>query len=164
MHGEQIEVTTATIQSILQHLDKNIIAVGTTSLRTIESLYWLGVKMLHKGNADTAIKPDINILDQWEPYELNDNGITAISALREVLNYLENNDEKIFHATTRMIIAPGYKPRIAKALITNFHQPQSTLLLLVAALIGDDWRRLYEFALENDFRFLSYGDGCLLYF
>ena len=165
MHGEQIEVTASTIQSILQHLDNNIVAVGTTSMRTIESLYWIGVKML-LGASSTATgnKSEHFILDQWEPYELNDTGITVKSTLREILRYLEKNNEKVLHATTRLIIAPGYTPRIAKALITNFHQPQSTLLLLVAALVGNDWRKMYEYALANDFRFLSYGDGCLLWF
>ena len=165
MHGEQIEVTASTIQSILQYLNKNIIAVGTTSMRTIESIYWIGIKMLlGQGNKDTANRSDHIFLDQWEPYELINNDISVDSALREILRYLEEKKEKTLHATTRLIIAPGYTPRIAKALITNFHQPQSTLLLLVAALVGEDWRKMYEFALANDFRFLSYGDGCLIWF
>ena len=120
--------------------------------------------LLGASSTATGNKSEHFILDQWEPYELNDTGITVKSTLREILRYLEKNNEKVLHATTRLIIAPGYTPRIAKALITNFHQPQSTLLLLVAALVGNDWRKMYEYALANDFRFLSYGDGCLLWF
>lgn len=165
MHGEQIEVSAATIHSIIHYLDSNVIAIGTTSLRTIESLYWIGVKMINANKKfESRITSDKHIvLDQWEPYEINE-GIKAKDALTEVLNWLKKNKKEILQATTRIIIAPGYKPRIASALVTNFHQPQSTLLLLVAALIGDDWRTVYNYALANDFRFLSYGDGCLLWF
>ena len=165
MHGEQIEVSAETIHSIIHYLDSNVIAIGTTSLRTIESLYWIGVKMINANKKfESRITSDKHIvLDQWEPYEINE-GIKAKDALTEVLNWLKKNKKEILQATTRIIIAPGYKPRIASALVTNFHQPQSTLLLLVAALIGDDWRTVYNYALANDFRFLSYGDGCLLWF
>ncbi|MGZ8550882.1 MAG: S-adenosylmethionine:tRNA ribosyltransferase-isomerase, partial [Chitinophagaceae bacterium] len=145
------------IENILQNLNNNIIAVGTTSLRTIESLYWLGVKYASDVNQQPAE------ISQWEAYDIAEQDIPAKDALSSLLNWMEGNNIKRLITKTRIIIAPGYKPRIASALITNFHQPQSTLLLLVAALIGNDWRKVYDHALQNDFRFLSYGDGCLLW-
>ncbi len=159
MHAEWIDVTVETIQNIIANFSNNIIAVGTTSLRTIESLYWLGVK--------TLVHPALQQLHitQWEVYEeLSGNeNITAQEALQALVSWLQkNNLEKLF-TQTQILIAPGYQFKIAKAIITNFHQPQSTLLLLVAAAVGDDWRKIYNYALENDFRFLSYGDGSLLY-
>ncbi|CAN5614928.1 S-adenosylmethionine:tRNA ribosyltransferase-isomerase [soil metagenome] len=159
MHTEFIDVRAALIENILQHIDETVIAVGTTSLRTIESLYWLGVK--------TILQPAITLEDlqvyQWDAYDVDAETITAKDALQSLLQWMQQNNLSNLITKTQIIIAPGYGLKIAKALITNFHQPQSTLLLLVAALIGNDWRKVYHYALENNFRFLSYGDGCLLY-
>ena len=157
MHAEFIDVTKEAIEKIIRHLNKTIIPVGTTSMRTIESLYWLGVKLSMDKNLESA---EIN---QWEAYDLVEQNMPPKDALQLLLNWMGKNKRERLITKTRIIIAPGYKPRIAKALITNFHQPQSTLLLLIAALIGNDWRKVYDYALQNDFRFLSYGDGCLLW-
>ena len=159
MHAESFEVSKETIKHLLENLDKTIVTVGTTSLRTIESLYWLGLKYK---NSELTIQ-DLEIT-QWEPYETVHENISANVALNSLLELMEKNKTNKLIAKTQIIIAPGYKPKIAKALLTNFHQPQSTLLLLVAALIGSNWRNVYEHALQNDFRFLSYGDGSLLFF
>ena len=158
MHAEYIDVSKETISDILANLDNRIIAVGTTSLRTIESLYWLGVKMSIENNQA------IPELLQWDPYDLHVPDLPAQQALRNLLTWMESNSQEKLVTKTKIIIAPGYKPRIADGLITNFHQPKSTLLLLVAALVGDDWKKIYEHALQNDYRFLSYGDGCFLNF
>jgi S-adenosylmethionine:tRNA ribosyltransferase-isomerase len=150
----------------LERLDKPIIAVGTTSLRTLESLYWMGVK--------TILEPGIEQLklSQWEVYEepLINCNVPAKEALASLLDWLRKNNPGKLFTRSQVLIAPGYHFKIAGALITNFHQPQSTLLLLVAAAIGNDlptgqagWRRIYDHALQNDFRFLSYGDGSLLF-
>ena len=165
MHSEFIDVSKKTIENIIQHLDKTIIAVGTTSMRTIESLYWLGVK-LSMGNRQWAKDNVLQAieLNQWEVYEMPVQDMPAKDALQALLLWMEKNKTESLVTKTQIIIAPGYKLRIAKALITNFHQPQSTLLLLIAALIGVDWRKVYDHALQNDFRFLSYGDGCLLWY
>ena len=157
MHAEFIDVSKETIQTILQNLDNTVIAVGTTSLRTIESLYWLGLKTL------TAEQSSDIHLSQWEVYDKIDQHIPAKEALESLLAWMEKNNIKRLVTKTQILIAPGYELKIAKALITNFHQPQSTLLVLIAALIGNDWRKAYDYALQNDFRFLSYGDGCLLW-
>lgn len=160
MHSEWIDVTAYTIENILNNLAENIIAVGTTSLRTIESLYWMGVKCYLNKNAQ------INELEikQWDVYEepLCKDEIDAKVALTSLLTWMKKNDQQKLLIKTQILIAPGYSFKIAKALITNFHQPKSTLLLLVAA-ITKGWKKLYEYALENNFRFLSYGDGCLIY-
>ncbi|TMI66303.1 MAG: S-adenosylmethionine:tRNA ribosyltransferase-isomerase [Bacteroidetes bacterium] len=164
MHAEFIEVSKETIRHLLENLDKTIVAVGTTSLRTIESLYWLGVKSLEPGvRSEDPIAIGLEVT-QWEPYEFYTKNIPAEEALNSLLKWMEKNKAGKLVTKTQIIIAPGYKPKIAKALITNFHQPQSTLLLLVSALIGDDWRKVYDYALENDFRFLSYGDGSIMFF
>ena len=159
MHAEFIDVRKELIQNIVNQLDKTIIAVGTTSLRSIESLYWLG--------AITILKKNISIealqVHQWDAYEMNTNNVSVKEALQSLLQWMKRNNLPRLITKTQIIIAPGYKLKVANALITNFHQPQSTLLLLVAALIDDDWRKVYDYALENNFRFLSYGDGCLLY-
>ena len=165
MHSEFIDVSKETIENIIRHLDKTIIAVGTTSMRTIESLYWLGVKT-RSPELRSGIEPERssgNQLEQWEAYDMAEQNLSPVEALQSLLLWMEKNKAQRLVARTQIIIAPGYQLRIAKALITNFHQPQSTLLLLIAALIGDDWRRVYDHALQNNFRFLSYGDGCLLY-
>ncbi|HRI20861.1 MAG TPA: S-adenosylmethionine:tRNA ribosyltransferase-isomerase, partial [Panacibacter sp.] len=147
------------IKNLLNHLGETIIAVGTTSLRTIESLYWLGVKTI----TDPAILLEQLQVQQWDAYELNAAEINTEKALIALLEWMKRNDLETLITKTQIIIAPGYDLKIASALITNFHQPQSTLLLLVAALVFDDWRKIYEYALVNDFRFLSYGDGSLIW-
>lgn len=158
MHAEWIDVSTIAIENIITNLDNTIVAVGTTSLRTLESLYWLGVKaLLHPS------LPQLQIT-QWEVYdELSGTDISVKDALQALLQWLQQNNLTQLFTQTQILIAPGYQFKIVKALVTNFHQPQSTLLLLVAAAVGDDWRKIYSCALENDFRFLSYGDGSLLF-
>lgn len=156
MHGEWINVNTALIKKL--NANEFITAVGTTSLRTLETLYWLGVKV-HK-----KMKNPLS-LSQWEVYdELSNTQLTKKEALKSLIAYLESNNLKSLYTQTHILIAPGYQFKIAKALVTNFHQPQSTLLLLVAAAIGDNWKKIYNYALNNNFRFLSFGDGCLIYF
>ncbi|HEX5653162.1 MAG TPA: S-adenosylmethionine:tRNA ribosyltransferase-isomerase, partial [Chitinophagaceae bacterium] len=147
-----------TIVNVLTHLDKTIVAVGTTSLRTLESLYWLGLKLLTQ-----PANPGLEI-HQWEPYEYKGAQIPAADALQALLQWLKLKNKKRLLSRTQLMIAPGYQARIAKGLITNFHQPRSTLLLLVAALAGKDWKKIYDYALQHDFRFLSYGDGSLVWF
>lgn len=158
MHAEFIDVSTATIQQLIAGLANNIIAVGTTSLRTLESLYWLGIKVLQQPTINAA---DL-FVDQWAPYEQNEE-TPAVDALTALLSWMNRQGTNSIITKTRIIIAPGYKFRIIRGLITNFHQPQSTLLLLVAAITGSYWKQIYTYALENEFRFLSYGDGCLLW-
>ena len=158
MHAEYIDVSVETIYKLIEKTG-NIAAVGTTSLRTIETLYWLGVKAF----LDPQIK---NLqLSQWDVYEapLSSSSINAKDALSALLNWMQKNKLNHIFTQTQLLIAPGYTFRIADILITNFHQPQSTLLLLVAAAIGNDWKKMYEYALENDFRFLSYGDGNMIF-
>ena len=152
MHAEKIEVSKEFIQNLIENLG-NIVAVGTTSVRTLESLYYLGVQ-LHNG--DTSL-----LVNQWEPYE-NASTLSAKESLQAILNYMEQTQSNVLYATTQIMIVPGYKFNIVNVLITNFHQPKSTLLLLLAAFIGEKWRELYKYALENDYRFLSYGDSSVL--
>ena len=152
MHAEKIEVSKVFIQSLIENLGK-IVAVGTTSVRTLESLYYLGVQ-IHNG--DTSL-----LVNQWEPYE-SEKVLSAREALEAILNYMEKTQSNILYATTQIMIVPGYKFNIVNVLITNFHQPKSTLLLLLAAFVGEKWRELYEYALNNDYRFLSYGDSSVL--
>lgn len=159
MHAELIQVSVDTIESLLQYTDKKIIAVGTTSLRTIESLYWLGVKTHHTPD----LPVDECVLHQWEAYESVTTDLPAIDALNSLLTWMKKNNLTAITARTQLLIVPGYSLRLADILITNFHQPQSTLLLLVAAIAGEGWREIYEYALKNDFQFLSYGDGCLIF-
>lgn len=158
MHAEVIDVTRQTIQQIFDSLQHNIIAVGTTSLRTIESLYWMGLKA--KLNAKSSLD-DLEI-KQWEAYEFSHTE-TAVDSLQSLLNWMKKNDLQHLICKTQIMIAPPYQLKIANAIITNFHQPNSTLLLLVSAIVGEDWKDIYNHALENDFRFLSYGDGSLLF-
>jgi S-adenosylmethionine:tRNA ribosyltransferase-isomerase len=161
MHAEWIEVDTATLQQLLQHATGHITAVGTTSLRTIESIYWMGVKAL----LNPLASPDDLLIKQWDVYEvpLSATAISATDALQALLQWMANHQQQRILATTQILICPGYQYKLAKAIVTNFHQPQSTLLLLVAAAVGQSWKKIYEYALQNDFRFLSYGDGSLLY-
>ena len=158
MHAEFIEVRIEFIQKLISQIPQPIIPVGTTSMRTIESLYWLGVKIIF--NKDIQLS-DLQVF-QWDPYDIDASTISAKDALTAVLQWMQKNETALLITKTQIIIAPGYDFKIAQALITNFHQPQSTLLLLVSALIGDDWKKVYQYALENEFRFLSYGDGCFL--
>ena len=163
MHAEWIEVSKDSIQKLIHqlsenHSKKNIIAVGTTSMRTIESLYWMGVKA-HQ-NMEVTIQ-DLEV-KQWDAYELNQE-LSALDALNSLLVWLHKNKIEKIICKTQLLIVPIYKLRIIQALITNFHQPSSTLLLLVAAVVGEDWKTIYDYALAHDFRFLSYGDGSLLF-
>ncbi len=155
MHFENYIVTRELILKLLLHENKPVIPVGTTSMRTLESIYWLGVRILNN-----ELHNDL-ITNQWEPYDKNHDNVSLNAALQALLSHFDNHGLSSLNASTGLIIAPGYKFRVCSGLITNFHLPKSTLLLLVAALIGDDWRKAYDFALENDFRFLSYGDCCL---
>ncbi|HVT86786.1 MAG TPA: S-adenosylmethionine:tRNA ribosyltransferase-isomerase [Chitinophagaceae bacterium] len=159
MHAEYIDVSSKTIERILKNIPNKIIAVGTTSLRTIESLYGLGLKI----KSASSISPDALSLSQWEVYDLPYSHISAEESLQTLLDWMHNHGLERLITKTQLIIAPGYPLRIADALITNFHQSQSTLLLLVAAMIGNEWKNVYRYAMENNFRFLSYGDGCLLW-
>ena len=159
MHAEWIDVSIETIEKILSSLHNNIIAVGTTSLRTLESLYWMGVKSSFNSQS-LQLK-----IGQWDVYEapLANTNLSAEEALTALIKWMkENNMERLF-TQTQILIAPGYQFKIVKGIVTNFHQPQSTLLLLVAAAIGNSWKKVYDHALQNDFRFLSYGDGSLLF-
>jgi len=158
MHTEWIDVDAATIEKIMLQRDL-VFAVGTTSLRTIETLYWLGVKTILNPNAE---KIEIH---QWDVYDeiLNKQIISVEASLKALLKWMEKKKTNRIFTQTQLLITPGYKFKIAKGLITNFHQPQSTLLLLVAAAIGDNWKKCYQYAMENDFRFLSYGDANLLF-
>lgn len=159
MHAEFIEVAFSTIENILHYHGSFITAVGTTSLRTIESLYWMGVKL----SANKNITEEELIVRQWDPYELTKKNLTVKYALECLLDWMTIHQRSKLVTKTQILIAPGYTIRIADALITNFHQPRSTLLLLIAAFIGESWRKLYQYALENNVRFLSYGDGCMLF-
>jgi len=156
MHAEWIEVSREMIEKLLA-AQAGVTAVGTTSARTLESLYWIGLK-LHQG---IGIDFSGIAVAQWDPYELKA-GIDTATALHALLQWMEAKDTNKLITRTQIMIAPGYQCRVIDALVTNFHQPGSTLLLLIAALIGDDWRSMYDYALANDFRFLSYGDGCLI--
>lgn len=160
MHSEWIAVKRESIERLLAH-GGHCVAVGTTSVRTLESLYYIGV-MLHR-NPD-AHQDDLHV-PQWMPYEYAASPelkLTTVEALRAIVDWLDRNKLPVLHTSTQIIIAPGYEYHVVKAMVTNFHQPKSTLLLLVSALIGDNWRRVYDYALSHNFRFLSYGDSSLL--
>jgi S-adenosylmethionine:tRNA ribosyltransferase-isomerase len=159
MHAEFIDVQKETIVALMA-AKNNLIAVGTTSLRTIESLYWMGVK--------AAVNPSHKLADlsigQWEVYEdLISHALPVNEALKTLLERMEQESAQRLISKTKILIAPGYPFKMVQALITNFHQPQSTLLLLVAALVGPAWESIYRYALDNDFRFLSYGDSSLIF-
>lgn len=166
MHTEYVCVRRDTLQTLLDY-DCCAIAVGTTSVRTLESLYYMGVKL--EANPDAA-EEDLHVC-QWEPYEKADgtpvggnliDGITPQKAISNIIAWLDKNNLKTLHSSTQIIIAPGFEYKIVKVLVTNFHQPQSTLLLLVSAFLKGDWRNVYDYALSHDFRFLSYGDSSIL--
>ena len=155
MHTEYVSVSRHTIERLLAH-NGQAIAVGTTSVRTLESLYYIGLHIMGGDTSDNAMH-----VKQWEPYEQREN-TSATEALTAILEYMTVNELETLNASTQIIIAPGYEYKIVCRLITNFHQPQSTLLLLVSALVGDDWHKIYDYALDNGFRFLSYGDSSML--
>lgn len=155
MHSETIIVRKSLIENLIQHFGKPVIPVGTTSTRTLESLYWIGVMLKEQGDALRPLH-----VEQWFPYETHA-PLSATEALQGILAYLDKHGLTRLEASTALMIAPSYKMRIITGLITNFHQPKSTLLLLVSALIGERWKDCYRFALDHDFRFLSYGDSCL---
>ena len=156
MHSETIVVRKSCIENLIKNCNKTIIPVGTTSMRTIESLYWIGLMLIEEGLEERNLH-----LNQWFPYKERESLPSAEESLSTILKYMEMHKMEVFHASTALMIAPSCKINIAKALITNFHQPKSTLLLLVSALIGNKWKEAYQYALDNDFRFLSYGDSCL---
>ncbi len=155
MHGEWMSVSISTLTDLLQHTF--VAAVGTTSLRTLETLYWLGVKLHHH----PEISPQQLTLTQWEPYQLEP--LPKQEVLQTLINYMQNHHLQELICFTTILIAPPYQVRMVNALITNFHQPQSTLLLLVAAVAGPSWRSIYQHALQNDYRFLSYGDSSIIF-
>ncbi|HVU56751.1 MAG TPA: S-adenosylmethionine:tRNA ribosyltransferase-isomerase [Puia sp.] len=159
MHVEWIAVTRETISMLLKTVSKPVIPVGTTSARTIESLYWLGVKTAR----DPSISPDDLVVHQWDAYELPAEAISPQTALTALLEWMHRQELTQLITRTQLLITPGYNWKIAGALITNFHQPESTLLLLIASMVGDEWKRIYDYAIQHSFRFLSYGDGCLLW-
>jgi len=159
MHAEYIDVSRETIAQ-LRNYENNTYAVGTTSARTLESLYWMGIKTI----LDPAISETQLQLSQWEVYDYpGQHPFTAKQALESLLAWMDRKNLQQLISKTQILIAPGYQFKIISGLVTNFHQPQSTLLLLVAALTGNNWRKIYNHALDNDFRFLSYGDGCLIF-
>lgn len=169
MHTEYISVRRETIAKLIRHEGKAI-AVGTTSVRTLESLYYMGLKVLRNPN----LTEDQLHVAQWEPYENHGDWLPDTSAapdqvpvpvilsLKALASWMDAHDLPVLHSSTQIIIAPGYDYKIVKMLVTNFHQPQSTLLLLVSAFVKGDWRKIYDYALSHDFRFLSYGDSSLL--
>lgn len=156
MHKECISINSSCVEALLRAIKdkKSIIPIGTTSMRSLESLYWFGIKLYYK--LDNPFS-----LSQWEVYERLDsfNNIGKELVLEGLLNYLRDNDS--IEGETALMIAPGYDFKLCSGIITNFHQPKSTLLLLISALIGKEWEKAYKYALDNDFRFLSYGDSCL---
>ncbi len=158
MHHEQFCVERSLIELLATHKDK-INCVGTTSMRTLESLYWIGANMIY------GYKPTHNyaVLDQWAPYNRQAKHPERKEAMEAILRYMDVEDTPILKGETSLIIVPGCPIKMVDALITNFHQPKSTLLLLVAAFAGSNWKKAYQYALDNEFRFLSYGDSCLFY-
>jgi S-adenosylmethionine:tRNA ribosyltransferase-isomerase len=156
MHSEHFYIHRDFLNQLLKHSGKNI-AVGTTSVRTLESLYWLGIQAIKNPDMDCN---DLKI-SQWEGYQESGEPLQAKEALSGLIGLLDRNQTDFLSASTQIIIAPGYQFRIVDGLITNFHQPQSTLLLLISAYLGDEWRKIYDHALANDYRFLSYGDSNL---
>ena len=157
MHSEYIVVERKTIEKLIAH-GGEAIAVGTTSVRTLESLYYIGVLI---SQCPDATEEQLRVT-QWMPYEEQYNQLTTLEALQQILDYLDRNNLPALHTNTQIMIAPGYTFHIVKRIVTNFHQPKSTLLLLVSAFVKGDWRKIYDYALSHGFRFLSYGDSSLL--
>lgn len=158
MHTEFISVPKETIKAIYENKHP-LVVVGTTSMRTIESLYYIGAKLA----INPVAMPHELFVSQWEPYENFLHDIEARQSLKNILDYLDRNDADHLISATQIMIVPGFRFHYADALITNFHQPQSTLLLLISAFVDDNWRVIYDYALKSDFRFLSYGDSSLLW-
>jgi S-adenosylmethionine:tRNA ribosyltransferase-isomerase len=157
MHTEKIVIKKSTIEQLLKYQDQKIIMVGTTTIRSLESLYWFGVKLMVDQSKDFSIH-------QWDPYQEKYQIEKSLSEiLGNILEFMKIENLNELHGETQLMIAPGYKFKIADILITNFHQPKSTLLLLVSAFIGDTWKEAYQYSLDHDFRFLSYGDSCLFF-
>ena len=156
MHTEYISVNKTTLEKLIAHQGEAV-AVGTTSVRTLESLYYIGATLAQYPEAN---EEQLHV-KQWQPYETHPD-LTAKEALQHILDYMKRNNLEALHTSTQIIIAPGYTYKIVKKIVTNFHQPQSTLLLLVSAFVKGDWHRIYDYALGHDFRFLSYGDSSLL--
>ena len=156
MHYEHFFVTAATIETLIANSGR-IIPVGTTSVRTLESLYWLGIKAIN----DPELHKKGLSLGQWEPYSMKAD-VTVGESLEALIKIMQNNNLQVLHASTGIIIVPGYNFKMLSGIITNFHQPRSTLLLLISAWAGENWKKIYGFAMENEFRFLSYGDSSLL--
>ncbi len=154
MHTERIIITRKTLKNIITHLG-NITAVGTTSVRTLESLYFIGLNIDKMSSNPFFIK-------QWQPYQPTNQHLSTQKSLQTILNYMQTKELDFIEAETQILIKPGYTFHLVDAIITNFHQPKSTLLLLVSAFVGNDWKKIYDFALQNNFRFLSYGDSSLL--
>ncbi|QZT38523.1 S-adenosylmethionine:tRNA ribosyltransferase-isomerase [Halosquirtibacter xylanolyticus] len=155
MHTEKIEVSKIFLKNLLAHI-KSVIAVGTTSIRTLESLYWMGVKV--QQNITLPLE-DLHV-QQWEPYQELEY-VSTEDAISSLILWMERNRLDEIRTSTQIIIAPGYKYRVIRGMFTNFHQPQSTLLLLISAFLGEKWREIYQHALDNNYRFLSYGDSNL---
>lgn len=156
MHTEYVSVRRDTIRKLIAH-DGCAIAVGTTSVRTLESLYYMGLKVIKNHDAS---EDELHV-NQWEPYD-TETTVSTVESLTALGDWMDSHKLEVLHSSTQIIIAPGYEYHIVKMLVTNFHQPQSTLLLLVSAFVKGDWHKIYDYALENDFRFLSYGDSSLL--
>ncbi len=171
MHTEHIAVRRQTIEKLLAH-NGEAIAVGTTSVRTLESLYYMGVlseKLIVKSEKSELLDAEELHIEQWMPYEYAEKCekegkslMTTVEALQSLLDYMKVHNMDVLHSSTQIIIAPGYDYHIVKRIVTNFHQPQSTLLLLVSAFVKGDWHKIYDYALAHDFRFLSYGDSSIL--
>lgn len=173
MHAEVFEITTATLTILIDITKRKelnpaqytpVIAVGTTTLRTLETLYWLGVKLIRNPNLQE--NKDLH-LDQWDAYESNNDtnndskpSIAVKDALSKLLSWMQSHQMHSLVTSTQLMIVPGYSFKIVNGLVTNFHQPKSTLLLIIAAITGDKWKNIYQHAIDNQYRFLSYGDGC----
>lgn len=157
MHREYFEISKHLILKLIQYADNKIIPVGTTSMRSLESLYWLGVKCKQQGFS----MGQLPLLGQWDAYG-NQSNVSFKESFQSLINYMDENHQSVFKAQTQIMIMPGYQFRVCSGLITNFHQPKSTLLMLVSAFVGADWKIIYRHALQNDYRFLSYGDSSLL--
>lgn len=159
MHAEIIAVSRQTIANLIEHLGQ-VVAVGTTSMRTLESLYFIGCQLDKLSQEQQQNLQTIQV-QQFEPYT-SEHTLTTHQSLEKIINYLNLTKQDVLHAETRIMIKPGYEFHLVDMLITNFHQPKSTLLLLVSAFVGEDWRKIYDYALTHDFRFLSYGDSSIL--
>jgi S-adenosylmethionine:tRNA ribosyltransferase-isomerase len=159
MHREFLEVSLDFLTQLRNHLPHPIVPVGTTSMRTLESIYWMGKKLIEN---PTCLPGELQV-NQWDPYEAGENNISPSEALDALIHWMKQHQLTQLMATTQLLIAPGYRFQFTSGLITNFHQPGSTLLLLVGALVGNDWKKIYDYASNHAFRFLSYGDGSLLW-